>query len=139
MEVHYSLFVQLMTVHSDTPVTVGGHAYINGTLVVNFDPGFHPKDGDVIDVIHHNGTSGNFSGVIINNPTQECTVVTSEPKTTEHSYSILLHVTEDKGCKEDSSQNNDWIWITIGVVVGCVVLIAIITLSWFYYRRIKTM
>jgi hypothetical protein len=101
--------------------------------VVNI--GSNIPTGEVI-IVTFNSSSGSPQ-IIVNAEVEECTILTTTPQQRERSYAVLFSVQVDNSSPEcvDEEENNDWMWIVIGVTIGVVVVAAAIGV--FIYTKKK--
>jgi hypothetical protein len=104
--------------------------------VVNIGPNI--PTGEVI-IVTFNSSSGSPQ-IIVNADVEECTILTTTPQQRERSYAVLFSVQVDDSSPEclDEEENNDWMWIVIGVTIGVVVIAAVIGIAIFIRMKAAT-
>jgi hypothetical protein len=112
---------------------VSGHFHFNGTIVVNVGPKIPTEE---VIIVTFNTSSGT-PNIVVNADAEECTVITTTPQQRERSYAVLFSVQVDSSSPEcvDEEENDDWMWIVIGVVIGVVVIAAAIGVFIFIKQK----
>lgn len=122
--------------NSDVVIDVKGRATLGGELVCVFDT-YQPGRDSEISLINFSESTGDFAVTRVEGMEEEC-VQPSWNKGSQK-FALLLSVSDEDSCNENSGDDSvDW-RIIVGVVVGVVLFCIIVAAVFFWVHKIRSM